>query len=79
MSVTTLRTGIVSRVRMHSNAGYYMGKIEFCEGEAQPYDRDSQYYPTEAWLRDEYPESISMDEAFEEAFKRRMITKESLS
>ena len=72
------RKGIVSNVRMKSNAGHYLGSIEFESGEGQPYDRDSGYYPTEDWLKQEYPNSISMKEAFEQAFQRRMIPREYL-
>lgn len=71
----TYRTGIVSNVRLKSNAGFYVGSIEFSGGECDPYDRDSGYYPTEDWLKKEYPESISMKEAVERAFKRNMIPK----
>jgi hypothetical protein len=67
-----LRKGIVHQVRMESNAGHYMGSIEFSEGEGQPYDRDSCYYPNEKMLQKEYPESKSLKEAFDEATHRRM-------
>lgn len=59
---------------MKSNAGYYLGSIEFAGGEAQPYDRDSGYYPTEKWLQHDFPDSISEEEAFKTAFRRRLMT-----
>lgn len=75
----TYRKGIVTNVRMQSNAGFYLGSIEFEYGDGQPYDRDSMYYPTEDWLKTEYPQSISMKEAFEKAFQRKLIPRESLN
>lgn len=72
----TYRKGIISNVRMQSNAGHYVGSVEFESGEGLPYDRDGDYYPTETWLKQEYPDSISMKEAFEQAFRRGMIPKD---
>jgi hypothetical protein len=55
---------IIGHVRMESAAGWYLGSIEVENGEAQPYDRSSMYYPSEEWVRKEYPRSISLEEAF---------------
>ncbi|MEH7116186.1 hypothetical protein V7128_02005 [Neobacillus vireti] len=63
---------IISNVRMESAAGFYLGSIEFIGQEAQPYDRDSMYYPSEELLHNDYANSISLKEAFEkgEAYNR---------
>lgn len=58
------RARVVSHVRMQSAAGWYLGSIEVENGEAQPYDRDSMYFPSEQHVEYEYPQSISLEEAF---------------
>lgn len=58
---------IVSFVRMQSAAGYYLGSISFEDGNGEPNDRDSGYYPSEEMLQSDYPNSISMKEAFDKA------------
>lgn len=73
------RKTLIQHVRMQSNAGFYLGSIEFENGEGQPYDRDSGYYPTEEFLASEYPNSISLKEAFEKASQRGAYKAESLS
>ncbi|MED3792447.1 hypothetical protein P4571_08320 [Niallia alba] len=55
---------VISHVRMQSAAGWYLGSIEVASEDAQPYDRDSMYYPSEEHVRSEYPASISLKEAF---------------
>lgn len=56
---------VINHVRMQSAAGWYLGSIEVENGEIQPYDRDSMYYPNEEWVQKEYPRSMSLKEAFE--------------
>lgn len=58
------RARVINHVRMQSAAGWYLGSIEVENGEAQPYDRDSMYYPTEEHVRFDYPISIGLKEAF---------------
>jgi hypothetical protein len=58
---------VISHVRMQSAAGYYLGSVDFEVGFPEPYDRDSCYYPTEEWVKHEYPRSISMEEALDKA------------
>lgn len=55
---------IVTDVRLQSNAGWYIGALEFYDFEEMDfYSRDSDYYPNEALLKKEYPRSISVQEA----------------
>lgn len=65
---------VISNVRMESAAGHYLGSIWFSRHsstpEGQPNDRDSMYFPTEDWVKAEYPNSISMKEAYEKAQAR---------
>lgn len=58
---------IISGVRMQSAAGWYIGSLDFEYGEPEPYDRDSMYYPFESYVRHEYPNSISVQEAIDKA------------
>lgn len=58
---------VISHIRMKSAAGWYLGSIEFNGEDAQPYDRDSCYYPSEEYLQHEYSGSMSMEEAFQRA------------
>ena len=56
---------VIRNVRLQSNAGWYMGTAEFLDyEEMQYYSRDSEYYPTEEALAQNYPSSISIEEAF---------------
>lgn len=57
---------LIASVRIPGpDSKFYLGTLEFsASGEAQPYSRESLYYPTEAWLHRDYPNSMSMDEAF---------------
>lgn len=68
------RTGKVSNIRLQSAAGWYVGTLEFDDGEAQPYERDSMYYPSEEFLKKEYPNSISLKEAFLKAYGRKLCS-----
>lgn len=65
---------VISNVRMESAAGHYLGSIWFSRHssvpEGQPNDRDSMYFPSEGWVKAEYPNSISMEEAYEKAKAR---------
>lgn len=72
---------VIRDVRIQSNAGWYVGAVEFYNFEEMDfYSKDSGYYPNEAMLKEEYPNSISIDEAFhkiknEPLLKRRMERK----
>lgn len=68
----TYRTGKVFNIRLQSAGGWYVGILEFDAGEAQPYERDSMYYPSEEFLKKEYPNSISLKEAFLKGFSRNL-------
>ena len=60
---------VIGHVRMESAAGWYIGSIEFLNGEASPWDKDefSCYYPNEVRLQQDYPRSMSLNEAFNRA------------
>lgn len=58
---------VISNVRMESAAGHYLGSVCFEAGFPEPYDRDSMYYPSEEWLKKDYPNSKSMEEVFDRA------------
>jgi hypothetical protein len=58
---------VITNVRMESAAGHYLGSVDFEAGFLEPYDRDSLYYPNEEWVKHEFPNSISMNEAIEKA------------
>jgi hypothetical protein len=62
-----MKSYIASHVRMKSAAGWYLGSIEFDGVDACPYDRDSLYYPSEEWVKHDFPNSISEEEAFQKA------------
>lgn len=64
------RNGKVHNVRLKSAAGYYIGTLEFTDGDADFYDRDSMYFPSDEFLKAEYPRSKSVEEAFVEAHGR---------
>lgn len=56
---------VVRNVRIKTNAGWYIGTIEFLDFEEMDfYSRDSGYYPTEDCVAAVYPNSISIEEAF---------------
>lgn len=62
---------VIHNVRMESAAGHYLGSLWFSSmGEGAPNDRDSWYYPNEQAVRNDYPRSISMKEAFDQAQAR---------
>ena len=61
---------IINNVRMESNAGWYLGAIEATDDCPQPYDRLSMYYPNEDWVKQEFPNSISLQEAFDRVKRR---------
>ncbi|QST02651.1 hypothetical protein IMZ31_19065 (plasmid) [Pontibacillus sp. ALD_SL1] len=57
---------VVPNVRLQSAAGWYIGAVEFySEEEMDFYSRNTEYYPNEGILRNEYSKSISVEEAFE--------------
>lgn len=64
---------VINNVRMKSAAGYYLGSVECIKGEFQPYDRDSTYYPDEEWLKSDFPNSMSLKDAFERGLAREKL------
>lgn len=72
---------VIRNVRLQSAAGWYVGAVEFYNFEEMDfYSRDSCYYPTESMLASDYPESISVEEAFnkikfDRLYKSRMNKK----
>jgi hypothetical protein len=70
-----MKSHVISHVRMKSAAGWYLGSIEFDGIDACPYDRDSGYYQSEEYLNNDYPRSISQDEAFQKAIVYKWFKK----
>lgn len=72
---------VIRHVRLESAAGWYVGSVEFYNFEEMDfYSRDTDYYPSEATLKRDYPESISVQEAFQKIqhdtlYKRKMERK----
>jgi len=65
---------VVRDVRVQSNAGWYVGTVEFYNYEEMDfYSRDSGYYPNEAMVKTEYPNSISIEEAFHKIKHDRLL------
>jgi hypothetical protein len=62
-----MKSHVIGHVRMKSAAGWYLGSIEFDGTDTCPYDRDSLYYPSEEWLKHDFPNSISQEDAFQRA------------
>ncbi|QKE56498.1 hypothetical protein [Bacillus phage YungSlug] len=58
---------VMGHIRLQSAAGWYLGSVEFLNGEVQPYDKDDGYYPSESFLKSIYPRSISFGEALAKA------------
>lgn len=57
-----MKDTVISNIRMKSNAGWYIGSVSLNGSNVEPYERDSFYYPSEEWLINEYPNSISMED-----------------
>lgn len=72
---------VIPHVRLQSNAGWYIGAVEFYNfDEMDFYSRDTDYYPNEEMLKSEFPRSISVEEAFSKMnnnplYKRKMERK----
>ena len=72
---------IIQNVRLQSNAGWYIGAVEFYNfDELDFYSRDSEYYPNEELLKEENPHSLSVQEAValvktDRLYKRKMERK----
>ena len=75
---------VLPNVRLQSNAGWYVGAVEFYNFEEMDfYSRDSDYYPNESLLKEDYPHSISIEEAYhkinhDRLYKRKMEKKLNL-
>ena len=61
------RSVVIGNIRLHSQAGYYIGSLCFEDSCPQPNDRDSAYFPSEELLEVVYPDSISLTEALSKA------------
>lgn len=72
---------VIRDVRCKSNAGWYVGAVEFYNFEEMDfYSRDTEYYPNEEILKQAYPRSISIKEAFakiqhDRLYRRKMERK----
>lgn len=68
---------IVRNVRCKSASGWYLGTVEFYNFEEMDfYSRDSDlYYPNEQILKEDYPHSISIEEAFNMIKSDRLLNK----
>lgn len=72
---------VIPNVRLQSNAGWYIGAVEFYDYDDMDfYSRDIDYYPNEHMLQQDYPRSISIKEAYEKVnhhplYKRKMERK----
>jgi len=65
---------VIKNVRLQSNAGWYMGTVEFYNFEEMDfYSRDSMYVPSEEMVKKLYPESISVEEAFHRIKHDRLL------
>lgn len=62
---------IIWNVRQQSAAGWFVGGLSFCVDNAECWERVTMYYKTETWLKNDYPHSISIKEAFEKARMRK--------
>ena len=69
---------IIYSVRLQSNAGWYKGSLYFTSfDDAEFYDRDTGYYLSERMLQKEFPDTISISEAFDKVksnalYRRRL-------
>ena len=57
---------VVKDVIMKSNAGYYVGSyVLHSNGECDPYDRSTGYYPNEILCQVEHPYAVPFNESYE--------------
>lgn len=67
---------VIRDVRIQSNAGWYVGAVQFYNyDEMDFYSRDTGYYPSEEMLSQEYPQSISIQEAFHKVKHDRLYSR----
>lgn len=65
---------IIKHVRQQSQAGWFVGSIDFSTGEVECWDKESGYFPSGTRLKGLYPQSISIEEACQKALQFRWIT-----
>jgi hypothetical protein len=65
---------IIKHVRQQLQAGWFVGSIDFSDGEAECGNKESGYFPSEARLKALYPESIGIEAACQKALQFRWIT-----
>lgn len=61
---------LISNVRFRSAAGHSIYTMTYEDGYPAPYERVSGYFPSETVLHESYPDSISSDEAMEQATQK---------
>lgn len=72
---------VIPDVRLKSAAGWYIGALEFYSfDEIDFYSRDTEYYPSDMMLYENYPNSISVEEAINKVnnhplYRRKMERK----
>lgn len=67
---------VIPNVRLQSNAGWYIGTVEFYNyDEMDFYSRDTGYYPNESMLENDYPNSISVEDAFNKIKHDRLYSR----
>jgi hypothetical protein len=65
---------VVRNVRIQTNAGWYIGTVEFYDfDEMGFYSRDGDYYPNEEIVKNIFPNSISIEEAFHKVKHDRLL------
>lgn len=63
-----MKDKVIRNDRQQSNAGWFVGGMVFCEDNAECYDKDEfSVRPSEEMVKNDYPRSISVKEAFQKA------------
>ncbi|QUH21867.1 hypothetical protein [Alkaliphilus sp. B6464] len=61
--------GVYFNVVMSSAAGHYLGSVSYEDGYFSPNSRDTGYYPSADAVIVDFPDAITLDQAFECAKK----------
>ncbi|MGG1444940.1 hypothetical protein ABE354_23400 [Brevibacillus laterosporus] len=64
---------VIQNVRQESAAGWYVGSLEFLDDNVVCWDKETGYFPSEGLLKNHYPYSISMQEAYKKAKQHNWI------
>lgn len=64
---------MIDGIRLKSGGGHYLGTLIFDNGYPEPYSRETDYYATEKKVQEDFPESISWDDALEKAKEKGWI------